>query len=246
MSFIGTSKSPIGNGTENERTPRPSGAGGSSRAENRLALHKKKDVVHSYIHATEHNPRTAFPPFTPLFEASPGKGGRRPLPTAVGKSSPRLFGAWSAQRQVSSDAPARRPSWSSLTKPSRLIEQRSDTAPFRGGTFQRLGIGAAIVVAPVAFVLPLVGSSNPTTSDQQHELAPRTRDDIVWDIVGAQCRSGGQARRRNADHRSRFRTDATHDSMTSAISSRVVSFRRPRSTTGRRSPVQVSNRATHP
>ena len=57
----------------------------------------------------------------------------------------------------------------------------SNTSPPRR-YLRRLGIGAAIVVAPVALVA-FVGSANPTTSDQQHELAPRTRDDIVRDLV---------------------------------------------------------------
>ena len=120
----------------------------------------------------------------------------------------------------------------------------SNTSPPRR-YLRRLGIGAAIVVAPVALVA-FVGSANPTTSDQQHEPAPRTRDDIVRDLVergvvpaatlddgtqitgpgfeptprtrdeivrdlvGARCRSGRHARRRNADHRFRVRTGATH------------------------------------
>ena len=57
----------------------------------------------------------------------------------------------------------------------------SNTSPPRR-ILRRLGIGTAIVVAPFAFVA-FVGSAHPAGSDQQHEPAPRTRDDIVRDLV---------------------------------------------------------------
>jgi len=57
----------------------------------------------------------------------------------------------------------------------------STTSPPRR-ILRRLGIGTAIVVAPFALVA-FVGSAHPAGSDQQNEPAPRTRDDIVRDLV---------------------------------------------------------------
>ena len=161
------------------------------------------------------------------------------MPTAVGKSPPRLSGhgplAPGERRH-----PARRPSWSSLTKPSRLIEQHP-THRLRGESCDGSGSERPSSSPRVAFVA-FVGSAHPTRSDQQHEPAPRTRDDIVRDLVargvvpaatlddGTQITGPGSNR-----HHAPAMTS-------SAISSRVVSFPPPRSTTERRSPVQVSDR----
>ena len=54
--------------------------------------------------------------------------------------------------------------------------------PRRSPTRRLLGIGTAIVVAAVASIA-VVASSGPTQSDKTPVQAPRTRDDIVRDLV---------------------------------------------------------------
>ena len=62
------------------------------------------------------------------------------------------------------------------------VDRTEPTTSPRRRTLRRLGIGAAIVVAPFAFVA-FVESAHPAGSDQQHEPVPRTRDGIVHDLV---------------------------------------------------------------
>jgi hypothetical protein len=56
--------------------------------------------------------------------------------------------------------------------------------PRRSPTRRLLGIGTAIVVAAAAVAsIAVVASSGPTQSDKTPVQAPRTRDDIVRDLV---------------------------------------------------------------
>ena len=64
----------------------------------------------------------------------------------------------------------------------RTSSNTPSNAPPRWPFRRLLGIGTAIVVAAIALVV-IVESSGPTSSDQTPEPAPRTRDDVVRDLV---------------------------------------------------------------
>ncbi len=70
-----------------------------------------------------------------------------------------------------------------ITDETIQVDRTTSNTPPRGPIRRLVGIGTVfVVVAAVAF-FAVVETSGPTRSDQTPESAPRTRDDIVRDLV---------------------------------------------------------------
>ena len=70
-----------------------------------------------------------------------------------------------------------------ITDEAIQVDRTPSNTPPRRPSRRLFGIGTAIVVVAAVALVALVGSSGPTRSDQTPEPAPRTRDDIVRDLV---------------------------------------------------------------
>jgi hypothetical protein len=70
-----------------------------------------------------------------------------------------------------------------ITDETIQVDRTPSNTPPRRPIRRLLGIGTAIVVVAAVALVAVVERSGPTRSDQTPETAPRTRDDIVRDLV---------------------------------------------------------------
>ena len=127
-----------------------------------------------------------------------------------------------------------------ITEEAIQVDRTPSNTPPRRPSRRLFGIGTAIVVVAAVASVAVVESSGPTRSDQTPEPAPRTRDDIVRDLVDAESSPPPPSTTEPRSPAQRWHRHHGPATTSSATSSTAGSSRRPPSTTEPRSPARRS------